>query len=429
MILDRKTFLKRLGAGAVGLTIAGAWESEAASPRQQPALPSFDSARAEEFWAAVRRMYPLKDDPIYLNAGGLGPTSQPVLDRVFSTTRKLQEHCETGHALLEPARATVAHFLGAAPEELCFVRNATEGNSIIATGLRLRAGDEVIFETHAHPGGSFPWLNQAKERGIVVRLFEPDPNSAEANLKRIQECTTPKTRVIQVSHITCTTGLVLPVAEIASYARSRGIWFHIDGAQSVGMIPIDVKAIGCDSFAFSGHKWLGGPQETGGLYLRHDRLGDVALSGVGAYSGEIHQLPDSIAYASAALRHEYGTRNAALTEGLAEAVKLQEDIGRARIANRGRELAERVREGIRGLTAVEVLSPERDDLRASILTLRHTRAEAGKFFGYLLSEHRLRCRPVTEQGLQAVRISTHIFNMAADIERVVAAIRSAAQIL
>src|SRR5204862_8203508 len=123
----------------------------------------------------------------------------------------------------------------AEPDELCFVRNATEANSIIAGGLALAAGDEVIFETHAHPGGSFPWLNQARQRGIVVRLFEPDHDSSRGNVARIRELLSPRTKVIQVSHLTCTTGLLFPVAAIAELARSRGIWFHIDGAQSAGM--------------------------------------------------------------------------------------------------------------------------------------------------------------------------------------------------
>ena len=249
MSVDRRTFLQGLGAGALG-ALAG-FTPAAAAVRP---LPAFDAANADAFWRAVRAQYPLLDDPIYLNTGGLGPISQPVLDTVDATTRQLQQHSETGHSLLEPARAVLAHFIGALPEEVCFVRNATEGNSLIASGLALAAGDEVIFETHAHPGGSFPWLNQAKLRGVTVRLFEPDTTSAEANLARISGLVTPRTKVIQVSHITCTTGLVFPVEAIAEFARARGVWFHVDGAQAAGMIPVDVHALGCDSYAFSGHK-------------------------------------------------------------------------------------------------------------------------------------------------------------------------------
>ncbi len=422
MSVDRRTFLQGLGAGALG-ALAG-FTPAAAAVRP---LPAFDAANADAFWRAVRAQYPLLDDPIYLNTGGLGPISQPVLDTVDATTRQLQQHSETGHSLLEPARAVLAHFIGALPEEVCFVRNATEGNSLIASGLALAAGDEVIFETHAHPGGSFPWLNQAKLRGVTVRLFEPDTTSAEANLARISGLVTPRTKVIQVSHITCTTGLVFPVEAIAEFARARGVWFHVDGAQAAGMIPVDVHALGCDSYAFSGHKWLGGPHETGVLYLRRDRLEAVAPTGIGAYSGELPQLPGEIKYSGAASRHEYGTRNAALIAGFAAAVRLQESIGRERIAAHGRKLATLLLNELGKITGIEVLTPRGDDLRASITTIRHARADARKFFGYLLEKHRLRCRPVTEQELGAVRISTHVFNSRADTERVITAVRAAAR--
>ena len=425
MSLDRRTFLSGLGASAIGTLAVG--RSGSGAVDSAAVLPDFAVTGAEAYWRAVRALYPLRDDPLYLNTGGLGPTSQPVLDAVRTTMGSLQEHSETGHALFEPARSALAGFVGAQPTEICFVRNATEGNSVIAAGLTLTAGDEVIFETHAHPGGSFPWFNQAKQRGVVVRLFEPDPGSPEANLANIRALVTPRTKVIQVSHITCTTGLVFPVAAIAAFARSRGIWFHVDGAQAVGMIPVNLAALGCDSYAFSGHKWLGGPHETGVLYLRSDRLEAVAPTGIGAYSGELPLLPGELKYFGAASRHEYGTRNAGLVAGLAEAVRLQERIGRDRLAAHGRELAVMVHDGLAGVDGITVLTPRPAELRASITTFRHARTDAGKLFGYLLEKHRLRCRPVTEQGLNAVRVSLHVFNSRADAARVIAAVRASAR--
>jgi len=420
MNLDRRTFLQGIGAAA----LVGCAASARAS---SPALPAFAADKPDAFWRAVRAQYPLLDDPVYLNTGGLGPVSQRVLDQVGATMRQLQQHSETGYDLLEPAREVLARFLGAQTREVCFVRNATEANSIIAAGLALSAGDEVIFETHAHPGGAFPWLNQARQRGVVVRVFEPDPASPEANLARIQALVTPRTKVIQVSHITCTTGLVFPVAAIAAFARSRGIWFHIDGAQAVGMIPVNLNALGCDSYAISGHKWLGGPHETGVFYLRADRLEAVALTGVGAHSADMPHLPGELRAEPAAARHEYGTRNAGLVTGLLEAVRLQEEIGRDRIAAHGRELSTRLLTELSRVPDISVLTPSHEALRASMTTISHARADASKFFGYLLSKHRLRCRPVTEQGLQAVRISTHVFTSAADCERVITAVRAAAK--
>jgi selenocysteine lyase/cysteine desulfurase len=427
MNLDRRSFLQGLGAGALGAALTGC-NSAAAPPAPVPALPAFGRVPEADYWRAVRAQFPLLlDDPVYLNTGGLGPTSQPVLDTVYATMNRLQAHSEHGHELFTPARATMAKFFGATPAEVCFTRNATEGNSIIAAGLALQPGDEVIFESHAHPGGSFPWVQQGRLRGVKVKIFDPDPTGPGTNLDRIRALVTPRTRVIQVSHITCTTGLVFPVRAIAEFAQANGIWFHIDGAQSAGMIPLNLPAIGCDSYAFSGHKWLGGPHESGVLYLRHDRLENVAVTAIGAHSGALDHLPGTIKLDDAASRHEYGTRNAGLVTGLAAAVRFQETIGRDRIAAHGRALATHLLHELAKIPDITVLTPRHEEMRASITTFAHARADAGKMFGYLREHHHLRCRPVTEQGLQAVRISTHLFNSPAECERVIAGVRDAAR--
>src|SRR6185436_651514 len=239
-------------------------------------------------------------------------------------------------------------FLGAEPTEIAFVRNATEGNAIIAAGLKLTAGDEVIFESHAHPGGSFPWLNQEKLRGVVVKLFEPDPRDPAGNVARIAALMSTRTRVVQVSHVTAPTGILMPVADIARLCRERGVWFHIDGAQTAGMFPVSMRELGGDSYATSGHKWWGGPLETGVLFVRRERIAEVAPALVGAYSGELESptLPTKWSLVSTAVRFEYGTRNSAAAVGLAEAAQFQEKIGRERIAARGRALAAQVRAGL-----------------------------------------------------------------------------------
>jgi selenocysteine lyase/cysteine desulfurase len=421
MSLDRRSFLQGLGAGAFA-ALAGCTTTAGARPAP---VPVYGSVEQEAFWRAVRAQYRLRADPIYLNTGGVGPIAQPVLDVLTGTTVRLQDHAEHEHEpSFSQSRETVARFLGITPDELCFTRNATEGNSIIAAGLPLAEGDEVIFESHAHPGGSFPWGNQAKRNGIKVMIFEPDHESAEGNLARIRELVSPRTKVIQISHATCTTGLVFPAREIAEFARARDIWFHIDGAQTVGMVPVDIGALGCDSYAFCGHKWLGGPHETGGLFIRRDRLEAVAISGIGAYSGEWPDFAQPMRYFAAASRHEYGTRSAAQVLGLAEAVRFHEKIGVDRIATRGRELAEMLLAAFANIEGITVLTPRPPAMRSAMTTIRHARAGGGQLTGYLAEKHGLRCRMVSEQGLQAVRISTHLFNSPAECERIIAAVQA-----
>jgi selenocysteine lyase/cysteine desulfurase len=417
MNLDRRTFLRHATMGAVGFGAAATAEAAGAAKLQE-----FDARNPETYWRAVRAQFPLSPQLTYFNTGGLGPASTPVLAKTADTMRLLQEKSEHGHDLLAGARVTVARFLGVEPAELAFVRNATEGNAIVAAGLKLGAGDEVIFESHAHPGGSHPWLQQGRLRDVVVKTFVPDAQTAAGNLARIAALCTPRTKVVQVSHVTAPTGIVMPVAEIARFCRGRGIWFHIDGAQSAGMFPFSLREIGGDSYATSGHKWLGGPHETGVLVVRRERMDEVAPVLVGAYSGEIDAPTGEFRLTADAMRYEYGTRNAAAVLGLAEAARFQEEIGRERIAARGRLLAARVRAGLERLPGIEILTPAAPGLAAAMTTFRSARVPHDQLFNRLMKEHAIRCRPVTEENLNAIRVSTHVFNSPAECDALIAGV-------
>jgi selenocysteine lyase/cysteine desulfurase len=170
----------------------------------------------------------------------------------------------------------------------------------------------------------------------------------------------------------------------------------------------------------SGHKWIGGPLETGVLCVRRARQEELAPPLVGAHSGDL-DASGRFALSAGALRYEYGTRNVATALGLAEAMRLQERIGRERIAARGRQLAARTRAGLAALPGVEILSPE-GELATAMVTFRTARIPHDRLFGLLLREKGIRSRPVTEEKLNALRISTHLCNSPAQIDALVAAV-------
>lgn len=424
MSLLRRDFLRLSASGLLAAGAAGSWGGAAPS-RGEPGKAAPGEARAEDdLWAMVRAQYPLDEGRVHLNAGGLGPAPYPVLDAVHRARMDLQRVSEAGRERIEAARAPVAAFLGADADEIAFTRNATEGNSTVASGLDLDAGDEVVFESHAHPGGAMPWMNRQKQDGVRVRVFEPHPTRPEETLARLEALLTPATKVVQVSHVTAPTGLRLPVGRIAALARKRGLWFHVDGAQSAGMVPVDLHAIGCDSYATSGHKWLGATPGTGLLYVRRDRLDAVAPTEVGAYTNDAYRLPDAYTYHPSARRFEAGTRDAAAVEGVLAAVRFHEGIGVERVDARTRRLAARLKEGLRSVEGVEVLTPDAPALCAGMTAFRSDRLGHRALVRRLLDEHGLRCRPVDEQGLDAVRVSTHVYNRPADCDRVVEAVRA-----
>lgn len=374
-------------------------------------------------WDDIRARYVLPENRMYLNTGGLGPTPRPVLDSYLDAVRHWQGQTETGHARIEAARAPVAAFLGASEAEVCFTRNATEGNAIVASGLHLATGDEVILDAHAHPGGAIAWLNRQKQHGARVRIFEPDGATPQEILERIAAKITDRTRVIAVSHVTAPTGIVLPIREIAAMTRSRGIWLHVDGAQSAGMLPIDLHNLGCQSWATSGHKWLGAPHGTGILYISESRLDDVVPSEIGAYSDAGYHLPDSLEYVATARRHESGTRSAALVEATAAAASFMSGIGMERVHARGKELCGLLRARLQPAD-VDILTPKHDALHGSMLTVRPRHEAFDALYRRLSRNHSLRCRIVTERDLNAVRFSLHVFNSMAEVDTIADAIIS-----
>jgi len=267
-------------------------------------------------------------------------------------------------------------------------------------------------------------LNRWKLDGVVVKTFDPSGTDAAGILARIASLITSKTRAIQVSHVTAPTGILLPVREIATLARVRDCWFHIDGAQSAGMLPIDLHQIECDSWATSGHKWLGAPHGTGILYIRKEKLDQVRPTEVGAYSDAGYSLPGQLDYIETARRHESGTRNAPLVEGVRMACAFMDGIGMDRIRDRGLELAFRLGLGLAAIDGIEILTPSESELRGSILTFRTDRMPFRDLYQRLSREHQLRIRIVTEVDLNAIRISLHVFNNEEEVDRVIEGVRS-----
>jgi selenocysteine lyase/cysteine desulfurase len=424
---SRRKFLGKAGGALAAFAIPGYASADDGSDKR-PSWPIRHAADDLDFWRQVRALYPLTHERAYLNTGGLGPSPFPVIDRAYQTMLDLQRRSEHGHSMIMEAREPVAEFLGADHGEIAFTRNATEGNSTVASGLQLNSGDEVIFEAHAHPGGAVPWLNRAKRDGIKVRLFEPDPDSADTNLERIEAQITDRTRVIQVSHVTAPTGIKMPVERIRELAHDRGIWFHIDGAQSAGMFPFDLHQIGCDSYATSCHKWMCAPVGTGVIYVMADRLDEVYPTEVGSYTGP-YKLPDTFEYDETAQRFESGTRDATSIVGLAAATEFLNEIGLERVAVRNRSLAKYLQAGLSEIPEVTILSPAGDELGAPMTTYKIDGVPYDVLSSFLHDEYQLRCRVVSERGLDALRVSTHIFNFEHECDRVVEGTRAAIQTL
>jgi len=421
MTMKRNEFLQSVGALATGAIVPWnfARSEETAWPEASPG--------EEGFWAFLRDQFPLTHDRAYFNTGGLGASPYAVINAVKAKMDELEAVSETGHseALWKEIKTDIAALLGCDAEEVAFTRNTTEGINIVANGLPLGRGDEIIMTTHEHVGNSFTWLELMKRNGCVIRMFEPSTASAAENLARLEQLVTRKTRLITIPHVVTTTGVILPVKEIATFARSRKIWFLVDGAQTAGMFPFSLHGIGCDAYATSGHKWLLGPKETGLLYVRREMWDVIRATFVGAYSsGDYDHLKMKSTLHPSAQRYEYGTVSIPLRCGLHAGVKFLQRIGMDQVWARDRQLSSRLFEGLRTIADVEVLSPADESIRSAMITFQH-RKLTNLRLQEQLDKARLRTRAVGEGGLSALRISTHIYNSPDEVDRVIDAVRRA----
>jgi len=421
--MKRMDFLATCAAGLVGGAIVPRMvHAESTVPHSWPSVSSDE----ERFWAFLRDQFPLTRDRAYFNTGGLGASPFAVIDAVKSKTDELEYVSETGHneELWKSVKGSAAKLLGCDATELAFMRNTTEGINVVAHGLPFKEGDEIILTTHEHVGNALTWMPLAKRKGLTLRLFEPSTASAEENLARISTLFSRRTRLISIPHIVTTTGLLLPVKEICALAHTRGVWCFLDGAQSAGMMPFNLHDIACDAYATSGHKWLLGPKETGLLYVRKEMLDSIVPMFIGAYSADFDFLKGSYSYEPSAQRYEYGTVSTPLRYGLGAAISFIQRIGIETVWKRDRALADHLYTGLRAIPGVTVLSSPSPDLRSAMITFMHDRLPHLEMQKHLDTDN-LRTRSVTEGGLAALRISTHIYNSFEEVDRVIAGVRSA----
>jgi selenocysteine lyase/cysteine desulfurase len=419
--MKRKDFLKGTGALVGGLAL-----SRKLPAADLPGLLRDAAARGDEFyWDVIRDQFLLDPDWTYLNFGGLGASPLPVLNSLNEWLRAEERAPSAGYDAKEweAAKVKLAALLGRTckAENLAFVSGATEGISIIVNGLTLKKGDEVITSTHEHGAVNSNLLNRMLRDGIVIKTFAPDLVSGLGNVDRIAALITSKTRLIMFSHVTCTTGQLFPVKAVSELARSKGLWFALDGAQAPINVPFDIAETGVDFYTCSTHKWLMGPKRTGFVYIRPGMIdavrpmtGGLSRMDVGKMEAELNP---------AMTRFEYGTQNEALYFAMGKACDFVQAIGPARIFERAHGMAESFLAGLRTIPGVEILSPAEEKYRTCMIGFRMK----GKTMTEILDrlgKDKIRARAVGE--LDSVRISFFLCNRPADVDLALASVKKLA---
>lgn len=357
----------------------------------------------------------------HLNTASAGPTTHRVLQRTIEAWHHLErdpvaqsyyDEPDTVFTAADRVRSKAAALIGASPDEILTTRGTTDGITTLSFSVRLKEGDHVLLSNLEHEGGETGWLHRQRiDRIVVDRVHLPlelhDPHQI-TNL--YASAITPQTKAIIVSHVIATTGLRMPVAEIASLARRKGILCIVDGAQAVGHIAVDVRSIGCDAYATSGHKWLMGPKGTGFTY--------IAKGAQDMIQPPQWQLSKQVGADSA------GLVPLTMIVGLGEAIDQMNERRMNQVEQYNLALARRVHAGMVAIPQLRVVSPAPGPgATAMVAALLPQPIIAEQLQKRMRERHNIVIKKAEERWFNGIRLSPHIFNTEAEVERALAALR------
>ena len=378
---------------------------------------------------------------VYLDNAATAQKPRAVLDTLLHFYERDNANVHRGlHALsmratdaYEGARARVAKFINAADSaEVIFTRGTTESINLVAAswgGANLKKGDVILLTEMEHHSNLVPWQLIAKTTGAKLRYLPVAGVDAEGglDLAKLDALLTPEVKLFAFTHVSNSLGVINPVADLCAKARARGIVTVIDGAQSIGHMPVDVRALGCDFYAFSGHK-MAGVTGIGALYGRRALLdamppwqgGGGMISNVEFFESRWKPSPE---------RFEAGTPNFADAVALGAACDYLDSLGRADIAKHDGELARLAFEKLRPLPGIRLLGPrgERSGLVSFAFADVHTHdvvTFADEDGVALRGGHHCNQPLMRKLGLTGTtRASFYVYNIEEEIDVLVASLR------
>ena len=411
------------GAASVGMFDAPA--RAFGGQNMVPALP-LDSLKPtgtldEAYWWKVRSQFNMVDGLTYMNNGTLGPMPRVVFEANERYMREIMENpTDAGHAEeLEAVREKVAQFVGATADEIALTRSTTEGMNIFAHGLDWKAGDEVVYCTHEHGGGTGPYKTLEKRVGIkIVNVDIPAPPAGVDQIVGLYEkAITPRTKVIMVSHVTYVTGLVTPIKELTELAHRKGLLISVDGAHPLGLMDLNLHAAGVDHYSAAGQKWLMCGTGSGMCYVKRD-VQDRVWNLMG---------PPADPKRGARKYEEFGQRNVPSALGMGAAIDLQNAIGKKNIEARDRALSTQLRNGLKDIPGVKLWTSN-DPALSSALTLFSIRdIPMANVQKAIMKRDRIWVRTMGTGNLNGCRVATHLYNMPEEVDRLIRSVKYVAE--
>jgi cysteine desulfurase / selenocysteine lyase len=363
-------------------------------------------------WREYRDQFPVTERFVYLNHAAVAPLAKPAADAMKHLADDVLHygsfHYDRWLDAYQGVRDSAARLIGADSSEIALVKNTSEGIATVALGIDWRPGDRIVGFKEEFPANYLPW-SRLEAKGVRVEwLSVTDP------LDRIDEACRGA-RLLSISYVNYLSGLRVDLNAIGEICRRRGCFYFVDAIQGLGAFPLDVDSARIDALAADGHKWLLGPEGCGILYIRRERLDEVApaefgWTNVARYadyaSHDLTLRPD-------AGRYECGTLNTIGCYGLRASIRFLLDVGIDRIGAHVQGLADQIAEGVQR-KGYEVLGQRMPASGAGIVAFRKPDVESRAIVRHL-QEAGIIAAP--RQGW--VRTSPHFYISPEDIDRLI----------
>lgn len=374
----------------------------------------------------MREQFLLRPDVVYLNHGAFGACPRPVFEAYqrwqVELEREPVEFLGRRFAdLVGDARVRLAEYIGADPDDVVYLTNATTGLNVVARSLALAPGDEVVTTDHEYGAIARTWQFACERQGarcVVTRIPVP-VRTAEEIVEAVWTHVTPRTRVLHVSHITSPTAMIFPVRELCHRARAAGVLTVVDGAHAPGQIPVDVREIGADFYAGNCHKWMCAPKGAGFLHAR--REAQPLLAPLVVSWGWRPETPGPSRFIDEQQRQ--GTRDIAAWLAVPAAIDFMRAHGWAERQRACHALASTARHDVTGSTGLVALCPDAPEWYAQMVSLPVPFADADAAQRRLREEFRVEVPVLRWNGQALLRVSVQVYNTPDDIARLVAALR------
>jgi selenocysteine lyase/cysteine desulfurase len=412
----RRSFLTALAGSSATLPVFQSHAMRRVMNAAELAGSSTPAALAEEeaYWSQIQRAFDVDRTMVNLNNGGCSPAPTHVLEQMirdlkFSNELPVYNMWSVIEPRIESVRRDLARDFGCDPEEMAITRNASEALEIMIFGLDLKAGDEVIVTNQNYGRMLTTWRTRARREGIVLKeiSFKVPPPSQKYLVDQFKAAITPKTRVIEVTHITNLTGQIMPVKELTELARPLGIEVFVDGAHAYAQFPFTRDEIGVDYYGTSLHKWLLAPIGAGFLYVRKEK--QKSLWPLMAAPPEMDE--------NIRKYEEIGTHPAANHNAIAAALAFHRAIGADRKIARLRFLRDRWAKRIAAASdRVKILTPLDSPYGGAIGFFTVAGMDMAKLNSYLFDRYRIVNTLINHPEFSGLRITPNVYTTLDEVD-------------